>query len=80
MNSTTQQSTVPSFRDWTEPQTLPCNQLAEIMAGAAKAGYVAFRMDRHPAGYRLMFQRVSKPHLAGLPKQSELTLPPKSTI
>ena len=71
------QPTLTTLRDWTEPPTVRSGQLADIMAEGTAAGGEAWRMDRRPAGYRLMIQRKGEARRAAMVSHAKRTQPPE---
>jgi hypothetical protein len=56
---TATQPTLPSVRDWREPQTVAPYELAVLITEAAAAGFEATRMEvLKPIAYRVTFQRM----------------------
>jgi hypothetical protein len=72
-----EQPTLPTIRDWTEPQTILPGQLADIMAEGTAAGWEAWRMDRHPAGRRLKLQRRGEARRAAMVSHPERSQSPE---
>jgi hypothetical protein len=57
----TLQPTLPTFRDWSEPQPAAANGLTPLLSEAAKAGFRALVLETstRPFGYRVTFGRMA---------------------
>jgi hypothetical protein len=83
---TTQQPQLPTLTDWTEPQTVRGSELAQTIARANAAGFLAHRMTVLPfVTYELIFFHAAdqdalsaatgSPNAAGKPFREPVTSP-----
>jgi hypothetical protein len=64
------QPTLPTLPDFRQAQTVTARQLDTLIAQGTAAGFRATGLAVTPTGYRVTFERIGRPSMAGCSKGS----------